>query len=133
AAGVLDLSLAELDCAGEGSRLVSEQLAFQQILVDRGAVEGDERFALSRTVAVERPGHEFLAGPRLAEDQDRVAAIGELRYQLVNLEHLLAVADQSEGGRIRWGVRCDPHLFRRASDLQGGADERLELPDQRLE
>ena len=40
--------------AGEGAALVAEQLAFQQALGDRGAVERDERSAGARTGAVDR-------------------------------------------------------------------------------
>jgi len=58
------------ECASEGSRLVAEHLAFQQVAAERGAVDGDKGFAAARTVPVDGLGEHFLAGSCLAGEQD---------------------------------------------------------------
>src|SRR5262249_56024178 len=55
---------------GEGAALVPEELALEQCLRDRGAVERDQRLARARAAVVDRLGDELLAGAALAGDQD---------------------------------------------------------------
>src|SRR5690606_14975540 len=70
--------------AGEAALLVAEQLALEQRLGERGAVQLDERTGDARRALVERVRDELLAGPALAGDQDRRTA----RRDLVDdLEH----------------------------------------------
>ena len=45
---------------------VAEQLAFEQVLVQGGAIHGHERLVLARAVVVERLGDQLLAGAGLA-------------------------------------------------------------------
>ena len=54
--GAFDLADRLLDSAGEGAFLVTEQLAFQQGLGDRRAIEGDEGLLGARAEAVDRLG-----------------------------------------------------------------------------
>ena len=56
--------------AGEGAAAVAEQLAFEQVARDGGAVEGDEGFLGAVGEVVDRAGEDFLAGAALAGDED---------------------------------------------------------------
>src|SRR4051812_45829816 len=53
---------------------MSEELAFEEILGDRRAVDGDER-ARPAAPHVDRPREEPLAGPRFSGDEDRRAGL----------------------------------------------------------
>src|SRR5690606_36724056 len=55
----------------EGSLHVAEELALQQRLGERGAVDRHERTARPVGELVDRSCHQLLAGPRLASDQHR--------------------------------------------------------------
>ena len=57
------------DGAGEGALLVAEELALDQPLGDRGAVDRDQRPGGAPAVRVDRAGDELLAGPALAGDE----------------------------------------------------------------
>src|SRR5205814_10369735 len=57
--------------AGEGAALVTEQLRLEEGLGPSRAVHHDERTGGARARAVDRAGHELLAGAGLALDQDR--------------------------------------------------------------
>src|SRR6185436_746614 len=54
--------------AGKSALFVAEKLAFEQRFRDRGAVDGDKRFVLSRARQVNRFGDQFFAGPALTMD-----------------------------------------------------------------
>ena len=75
AVGPLELAGAPRRCPGESTALMSEQLAFDQRLGNGGAVDGDEGACLSRTVVVDQPGDELLAGPALSLNQHCDVAI----------------------------------------------------------
>src|SRR5262249_57641328 len=47
----------------------AEQLALQDVLAERGAVQRDERLVPPRAVVVDRLGDQLLAGAALAGDQ----------------------------------------------------------------
>src|ERR1043166_7634302 len=64
-------SSSTLGRAREGALLVAEQLALEQRLGQRGAVDGDERLAAARREIVDPLRDELLARARLALDQDR--------------------------------------------------------------
>jgi hypothetical protein len=51
--------------------LIAEQLGFEQGLGDGGTVDGDEGTGAARSGLMHRPRQETLAGPGLAQDQDR--------------------------------------------------------------
>ena len=55
----------------EGAALIAEQLGLEQGLGDGGTVDGDEGAVAARAGLMNRPRQEPLAGPGLAEDQDR--------------------------------------------------------------
>ena len=56
--------------AGVGTRLITEQLAFQDGGLDGSAVDGHVGFVGARTVLVNETGQDVLAGAGFAGDQD---------------------------------------------------------------
>ncbi len=56
---------------GEGTALVTEQLALDQRLRKRRAVDGNERSTCAAAPFVEEPREQLLAGAGLAEEQHR--------------------------------------------------------------
>ena len=80
--------------AGERALLVAEDLALEQRLRNRRAVDRDERKRRARAELVDRLRDQLLAGARLAGDQHRRAGRRRLLDHLVDLPHLRAVADQ---------------------------------------
>ena len=65
--GGLEASGAVVDGPGEGAADVAEELAFQEVLRQRPAVDADEGAAAARAEAVDRLGNQLLAGARLAQ------------------------------------------------------------------
>ena len=57
--------------AGERALLVAEQLALEQLLGNRGAVDRDELAVLAAALRVHRAREQLLAGAALAQDQHR--------------------------------------------------------------
>ncbi len=68
-----EAAFASRDRAGERALLVTEELAFEDRLGDRGAVHGDERRIPTRAVLMHVPREELLSGSALAEDEERRA------------------------------------------------------------
>ena len=64
--------------AGEGAAAVAEELAFEQVAWDGGAVEGDEGLLGSVREVMNGAGEDFLAGAALARNRP-VAADGDSR------------------------------------------------------
>ena len=86
AVGRLELALLVRDRAGERALDVAEQLALEQVLGDRAAVDRDERLAGARRAVVDLARDQLLAGAGLAGDQHRDVG----RRDLLDLaEHLL--------------------------------------------
>ncbi len=69
AVGFLEQALARADGAGERAARVAEQLALEQRLADRRAVDGHERARRALAVGVHRARDQLLAGAALARDQ----------------------------------------------------------------
>jgi hypothetical protein len=67
--GELELALLRLHRAGERALLVAEELALDQVLRDRGAVELDERTLRAAAAEVDRARDQVLARSVLAGDQ----------------------------------------------------------------
>ena len=82
--------------AGERALLVAEQLAFEQLGRQRGAVHLDERPILARRALVNRARDQLLADAALAADQHRDVAVGHLLDHLRDRLHLGAVAPEQE-------------------------------------
>ena len=79
--------------AGEGALLVAEELGFEQVLRQRGAIDRHEGLMLPVRIEVQRARDELLARAALALDQDGRVGIRDLRDEIVDLLHPLRGAD----------------------------------------
>ena len=91
--GLLELADLALGGAGEGALLVAEQLALQQRLGERRAVEADERPLLARAGEVDGAGDQLLADAALAADEHRGPARRRAGDLLRDAVHHFAGAD----------------------------------------
>ena len=118
---------------GEGPLLVPEELALEQVLGDRGAVDGQQALLAALAVAVDGAGDKFLAAAALAGDKHRGVAHGHAADHLEHRLHRLGLADDvvavlldGEGGLGGGGVA----EFRRG--LEGRVDDHLHAEGERL-
>ena len=81
--------------AGERAPLVAEQFALQQGVGDRAAINGHERPLRPPAALVDRPRDEFLAGPRLAGDEDVDVAGRHSLDDGIDLPHRRTLAEES--------------------------------------
>ena len=70
-----------------------EQLRFQKVFGDRGAVQSDERLVFAVTHLVDRFGGDLFSGPRFAEDQHGAVGPGDAADQFHHLPDDLGPAD----------------------------------------
>ena len=80
---------------------MAEQLALQQVLGERAAVDADERAVAARAELVDRLGDQFLAGAGLAQEQHRGVGLGHLPRQPIDVLHRRPRADQPRGSAGR--------------------------------
>ena len=73
---------------------MSEELALEQALRQRGAVHGNEGAAGTRAEVVNRSGHKLFARARFSLNQNRSIRIGNLLDQPEDLLHRLALANE---------------------------------------
>src|SRR5689334_7477029 len=71
-------------CSGKRAAHVSEKLAFDQVLGDCAAVDGNKRLSVARPVQVNRPRHQLLAGAALARDQNVGATRRDFLNEMIN-------------------------------------------------
>ena len=90
----LEAAFALDDGIGERAFLVTEEFAFDQVLRHGGAVELDEGRVGARALAVERAGHQFLAGAALALDEHGGLRARHLANEQAQILHHRAVAQQ---------------------------------------
>ena len=102
--------------AGEGTPFVAEQFRFQQVAGDGRSVQGNEGFVGARTVAMQRPRHQFLAGAGFAVDQHRDVGAGQTANGAEYLLHGRRLTDDLGG--FAFGFRV---LYRLAAVLIDGA------------
>ena len=81
------------DGGGEGALDVAEERGFEQVRRDGAGVDGDEGLVAARRVGVDGLGDELLAGAALALDQNGGAAGSDLRDEVEEAQHRLALAD----------------------------------------
>ena len=98
AARQLEVAPTRLGRPGERAPAVAEELGLEQLLGDRGAIDGDERLLAPRTREVKRPGEQLLADARLAMDQHRRVDLGDLVQEREDLQHLRALRNQVRQG-----------------------------------
>ena len=84
---LLEFADAAGDRAGEGAFLVAEQLGFQQVLRDRGAVDGDEGLLRAVGAAVNVARQHLLAGPAFAGDEHGGVGTRDLLGELDHFRH----------------------------------------------
>ena len=78
AVGLLEAADALLVGAGERALFVAEQLRFEQVLLQRGAVHLDEVARGAVRVVVDGAGDQLLAGAGFAADEHGRVALGDL-------------------------------------------------------
>ena len=83
--GRFEAAGAVVDRAGERAADVAEQLAFQQALAQRAAVDAHERPVAALAELVDGVGDQLLAGARFAEQQHRRPAAGDLPREAIHL------------------------------------------------
>ena len=79
--------------AGEGASFMSEELAFQQRLCERRAVDHHKRFVAPGAVVVNRLGNELLPRPGFTEYEGRDVGPCHLLHECVDLLHPAVPAD----------------------------------------
>ena len=82
------------DGAGKGSALVSEELALEERVRQRRAVDGDKRPVRARAVRVNRVRDQLLPGPAFAAHQHRRVGCCHPRDESVDRLHRGALADE---------------------------------------
>ena len=88
---------ASADRARERAFFVSEELAFDEIFGEGGAVQRDERLVLARGELDDGACEEFLSGAAGASDQDSGVGRRDLAELFVDELHLAAVSDHLAG------------------------------------
>ena len=95
APGAFGIAEMALVGAGEGTLLVTEEFAFQEIGWDRRAVHRDERLLRARRDLMQEPRRDLLAGSGLARDQHRQVMRG------VAMDEVLGVLDRRRLAQAR--------------------------------
>src|SRR5258708_7233966 len=100
ALGQLELPQLARHRIGEGSLLVAEQLALEEVGRDAGAVDRDHGLTATAAAGMNRFGQIILAGPALAEDQDADVMVEHLADRLEQRPHGAASSakETPEGG-----------------------------------
>ncbi len=93
AVGEFDPSLLARESTGEGAFLVAEQLALEEGLRDRGAVDRDERGGTPRTEVVKGAGDQLFPRSRLPLKEDRRVGRGDLLNLPTEIDHRLRFPD----------------------------------------
>ncbi|HEX3150084.1 MAG TPA: hypothetical protein VHR66_18550 [Gemmataceae bacterium] len=86
--------------ARECALLVAKQFAFEQVLLQGGAVHGDEGMIASRAVAVDGARDQFLAGPARTPDQDSRFSRGHFLDHCHDLPRRRRRTNDSVAGRF---------------------------------
>src|SRR5690606_39173106 len=81
--------------AREGPAHVAEELAFEQVLGDGAAVDGDERLFRPGAGFVDGAGDHFLAGAALAGDEDGDVGVLDAVDERENPSNRVAAADDA--------------------------------------
>ncbi len=134
AVGELELAAPIRGGAGERSLDVPEQLALDQLLGDRGAVDFDERSGSTAAHRVDAARDELLAGAVLAVDQHPAVGRRGHRHLLAQLRHHVALAHHRQPaidvGAQRAVLGLEPPLTDGVADDEHGLLERERLFDE---
>ena len=93
AVGFFDAAELLADGAGKRALFMAEELAFEEVFGDGGAVDADVISLAADTEAVEGAGDQFLAGAAFAEDQDGGVGGGDVLDEIAQLQDLGRFAD----------------------------------------
>ncbi len=130
--GHFEAALARGQCAGEGTLLVTEQLAFQQVGRNGAAVDRHERAITARRTLVDGARHHFLAGAGFAQHQHGGVERGHLFDHGAQRRDRRAVAGRSLLLR-RTGLVLGIQALEAGAAQQGFhlrvAQRRLQRPD----
>lgn len=96
AVGLLEVSLAGADGAGEGAFLVAEELRVDGPLGDGAAVDGNVFAVLAGREVVDDLGEELLSGAALAEDEDAEVDGGDAHGAVDGAQQQRRRADDAE-------------------------------------
>jgi hypothetical protein len=110
AVALLELAAPALGGTRESTALVAEELALEQRLGNRRAVDRQEGSVAARAVLVHGARHELLARAALADQQDVGIAGCDAADELADLLHGGAVADDAIGAAVAAGVFLEPHF-----------------------
>src|SRR5580698_3205760 len=109
--------------AGESALLMPEELAFEEVVWNRRAVQRKERCFRASTVLVDGAGDELFARAAFARDEDGDVLRGDPTDGLVRLEHGRAAAeDGALCFDIQWCLCQDYRRAHAGSDLECFAD-----------
>src|SRR6185436_15332313 len=116
-----------VDRSGEGTLLVSEQLVFQNVFRQRGAVQGEEWSLDALALGVDGAGDQLLARARFTEDQHAGVGWRHCLDDLIDATHLLGLAGElavvGESLELRRQLAI---LLLDGELLEGLRDERLQ-------
>ncbi len=130
--GGLEGALARRDGAREGPALRAEQLRFEQVLRDGGAVDHAERRLGARALLVDEARDEGLSDAALAEEERAGVGGGEARDDARDVLRRLRRAEEGAGAadgegpqalRLRARRREHAHLLQPRSEDAGRHDE----------
>ena len=93
AVGRLEETCACGECRREGTAGVPEELALDQLLRDRCAVDRDERLACASRSLMDLARHELLTRAALAEHEDRRVRLRDAGDDAIDLPHLRTGTD----------------------------------------
>ena len=102
---------------------MTEELAFEQGLGDRGAVDRDKRAAGTRAQPVDRVGEQLLAGAALAEQQNRDIGRRQLFDVAQHPQHFRAGGDDAVDRRAGRSLDQPAVLGFELEHLLGAADD----------
>ncbi len=120
----LEHSRAALDGAGEGALLVPEELALEQRLGQRAAVDRHEGPRRARAGPVDGARHDLLAHARLARDEHRACFVGDACDGLPHLGQVKAGARERVLRRVLRArdVAAQPRQVQRSCEEVDGAE-----------
>uniref|UniRef100_A0A0N5A5Z1 PE-PGRS family protein n=1 Tax=Parastrongyloides trichosuri TaxID=131310 RepID=A0A0N5A5Z1_PARTI len=120
AVGLLELADAARHGAGKGPLLVTEQLGFQQVIRDGGAVDADEGLVRTTRAAVQIAGHHLLTDAAFAGDQDGgfrtrhlIGQLDDRLHRRISRDHrplVIRHRRQDGGDQVRLGRQGDELL-----------------------
>ena len=120
-ARLLETSGAAVGRARERPALVPEELALEEVLRDRGAVDLDEGLPATRAALVDGLGDQLFAGARFAENEHAAVAARDRAHHVEDGFHRGVLADHASGlgRRRRLALRGENFAQPRAQFLRG--------------